>query len=131
MTEADFSVGPEALNPLDVEAKLLELVETLSKSLVEWKRLYKNLKDCERGYDAAYAAARLAAADAGVTPNDRKYHADLNPDVSQARKDKDEAEVLFKYAEERLRGVHAAIRAWQSVGTSVRQAYANAGRGEF
>ena len=36
----------------------------------------------------------------------------------------DLAEVSFKYAEERLRGIHAAIRAWQSVGTSVRQAYA-------
>lgn len=82
------------------------------------------MKETEREYDQALAHARIDAAEAGIAANDRRYYADVTPAVKRTREAKDLAEVSFKYAEERLRGIHAAIRAWQSVGTSVRQAYA-------
>ena len=107
------------------------MVNTLSTALVEWKQLYKDHKETGQAYDQAYALARLTAADNGVTPNDRKYHADLDPRVKEARAAADLAEVAFKYADKRLSGVRDAISAWQSVGTFIRQAYSNAGRGEF
>ncbi|MBO0676901.1 hypothetical protein JRC04_05450 [Mycolicibacterium sp. S2-37] len=95
---------------------------------MQWKGLYRDAKETERLFDQAYASARLRAADEGITPNDRKYHADTDVKVIEAREAMDLAEVAFKYADQRLRGVRDAIGAWQSVGTFVRQAYATAGR---
>ena len=123
--------GPEALNPIDVEKRIINLVGTLSAALEQWKAQYREHKEAEHTFDRALAKARLAAADAGIAANDRRYHAELNPEVIETRRASDLAEVAFKYADERLRAVRSALSAWQSVGHSVRQAYQNAGRGEF
>ena len=121
------TVETEGITPIEVEKRLVGLVNTLSTALTEWKRLYKEHKDTEREYDAAYARARLAAADAGIQANDRKYHADTDPKVAEAREAMDLAEVAFKYSEQRLRGVHTAISTWQTINRNVQQAYATGG----
>ncbi len=99
-------------------------MDTLSNALASWKELYRAKEQAEHQYDLVYAVARKEAADLGIAANDRKFHADVQPAVKDARSAKIDADTAFKYAEERLKGIHAAIRAWQSVGTSVRQAYA-------
>lgn len=126
----EFSQDPntEDLNPITVEKRILELVNTLSDALMEWRKRYGAWKDAEREFDAAYAMARIAV-DSDVAYNDRKFHADVA--TMEQRAVKDVAEGAFKYAEQRLMGVKSALSAWQSVGNSVRQAYAAAGRGEF
>lgn len=121
-------IGPESLNPLDVEAKIISLISRLSEALTEWKKLYKTYKDTERAFDQAVAHARIKAADAGITANDRRYYAEIDPFVIDARAAMDMAEVVYKYSDERLRAIRSALSAWQSVGRSVQTAYMNAGR---
>lgn len=106
-----------------VEKKILETVDTLREALGEWKNLFQAHRDAERDFDAAYAKSRLAAAAAGVTPNDRKYHADTDPTVQQARQVMDTAEVLYKYGDERLRSVRSVLSAYQSLAKSIQTAY--------
>ncbi|OMC55433.1 hypothetical protein A5747_13675 [Mycobacterium sp. IS-836] len=121
--ESVSSVDPEGLTPIEVEKRLLELTDTLREALVDWKTRYKAYRDTEREYDQAFARAKLASQEA---TNDKKYDAELR--TAAEREAKDDADVLFKYAEQRLRSIHNVISAWQTVGKSVQQAYQNAGR---
>lgn len=117
-------VQPEGLSPVDVEKRLLELEQTLSDALVEWKGFYKAFKDAEREYDQAFARAKLASKEA---TNDKRYDAELV--TIEQREALDLADVEFKYADKRLTAVQKVVEIWRSVGTSVRQAYGLAGMG--
>lgn len=116
------------MSPVEVERKLLELTGVLSKALANWKKIYNNHKKADHAYDQTVARVRIDVAREISDRNERKYHVDTHADVIAAREDAIFAETIFKYAEEELKGIHAAIRAWQSVGTSVRQAYATSGK---
>lgn len=123
----DFTQGPEPedLNPVRVEQRIQELVQTLSNVLTVWRERYGQWKEAEREFDKAYAIARINV-DQDVPYNDRKYHADVA--TMEQREVKEVAEGAFKYAEQRLAVVRSALSAWQSIGRSVNEAYRNAGR---
>lgn len=116
------------LSPVDVEQKLVNLVNTLSTALAGWRDAYKIYKDAELAYDMAYARARVNI-NTDIAYNDRKYHADLATQDERAAKD--DAETVFKYADKRLEGVRQAISAWQSLNKSIQMAYMNAERSNF
>ena len=48
----------------------------------------------------------------------------------ESRTERDVAEVAYKQADKLLKALDSELRAWQSIGASVRQQYAVAGRGE-
>lgn len=122
----DFTGGPSAedLNPVMVETRIQELVQTLSDSLKEWRKLYRAHKEAEREFDAAFARAKIAVS-ADVPYNDRGQHATLA--TQKEREAKDLADEAFKYAEHRLDGVKKALSAWQSLNKSIQTAYLNSG----
>ena len=48
----------------------------------------------------------------------------------ESRTERDVAEVAYKQADKLLKALDSELRAWQSIGASVRMQYAVAGRGE-
>lgn len=113
------------LSPVEVEQKLLDLVDTLSKAVVAWRDAYVAMKKAEREFDIAYAESRVDI-DSSIPYNDRKFHADLA--TKDERIAKDDAETVFKYADQRLTAVHKAISVMQSLNKSMQVAYANGER---
>lgn len=69
-------------------------------------------------YDVAYAHAYL---DAEGPAHERRYSAELS--TQDVRKSVDVAELAYRHAERTAKAVEAELRAWQSVGASVRLMY--------
>ena len=124
---SDFAAGPSAedLNPVKVEKRIQELVQSLSDALVEWRELFRASKKADRDFDQAFALAKISVG-SDVPYNDRGQHALLK--TMAQREAKDVADEAFQYAERRLDAVKKALSAWQSLSNSMRTAYQNAGR---
>lgn len=108
----------DVLNPVDIESAIRACAERIHKGVKVVTDAEKDAREAVRVYDRAFAAAYLNAAGPA---HERKYHAELG--TAHERDARDVAEVAFKYAERTARAVEAELRAWQSVGASVRAMY--------
>lgn len=115
----------EPLNPVQIEEAIRKCAARIAKSVTVCGQAYETFLDAERKYDQAFARAYLGA---NGPAHSKKYEAELA--TAQERADKDVADAAYRYAERTSRAVEAELRAWQSVGASVRQMYGVAGRGE-
>jgi cell division GTPase FtsZ len=86
----------EVLNPVEIEAAIRECA----------KRIHNGVKVVT---DAEYEAREKRYASEEATTGERK--------------EAEVAEIAFRYAERTARAVEAELRAWQSVGASVRTMY--------
>ena len=116
----------EPLNPVQVENRIRELVNHISKGVKIYSKTYASFQSAARLHDHAYASAYLMAEG---PVEDRKQRARLQSE--DAREAMDLAEQEFKYADRMLKALELELRAYQSIGVSVRSAYGVAGRGEF
>lgn len=116
----------DVLNPVDVERKIREVSERISNSAGICNDRYKAFLTAEREYDQAFARAYLASTDAPA--HARKYEAEL--DTAKERQARDVADAAYRYADRLAKALESELRAYQSVGASVRQMYAVAGTGE-
>lgn len=108
----------DVLNPVDVEAAIRTCAQRIHEGVKVVTKAERAAREAGRVYDRAYAQAYLAAEGPA---HEKKYRAEL---ATAAERDAlDVAEVAFKFAERTAKAVVEELRAWQSVGASVRAMY--------
>lgn len=112
-------------NPVQVESEIRRCAERISRSVTVCGAAYDTWLQADREYDRAFARAYLQAQGPA---HEKKYAAELA--VVVERDAKDVADAAYRYAERTSKAIEAELRAWQSVGASVRSMYQVAGRGD-
>lgn len=115
----------EPINPAQVEQTIRQVADAIARSVRVCSDLYIAFLDADREYDHAYAEAYLHT---HGPAHEKRYRAELETTEERATRDRAEAE--FKYADRRAKALESELRAYQSVGASVRAMYAVAGIGE-
>ena len=116
---------PEPMSPVSVETAIRQCANRIAAGVRVCSDTYKAYLDSERAYQRAYAQAYLAA---DGPAHERRYAAEIA--TGEERYLRDECDVKYRYADRTAKAIEAELRALQSVGASVRQAYSVAGRGE-
>ncbi|MGF7124070.1 hypothetical protein [Rhodococcus sp. BE178] len=112
-------------NPVKVEQAIRNCANRIAGGVSVCSNTYSAFLDADRAYDQAFAKAYL---EAGGAAHERKYIAELATD--EERSARDLADAAYRYADRQAKALEAELRAWQSVGASVRSMYGVAGRGE-
>lgn len=115
----------EVMNPVSIETSIRKCANRIAAGVKVCSDAYKAFLAADHRYDLAYARAYMAAEGPA---HERKYAAEVKTEKERA--DRDTADVAYRYADRQARAIESELRALQSVGASVRQAYAVAGRGE-
>lgn len=115
-------------NPVSVEKTILETVNEIAKGVVIARDAYERYLSAERMFKREYARAFMAHRG---PQTEKKIAAGLVPEVEAAEIERDAADVAYKYAKDTNAALSGKLDAIRSVGASVRQAYGNAGRGEW
>ena len=115
----------QPLNPVQIEQHILELTNRISKGIRVYSERYADFLEKDREFDRAYAHAYLKAEG---SIKDKEKKAALK--TIEEREARDVADIAYKQSDKLLRALDSELRAWQSIGASVRQQYAVAGRGE-
>lgn len=115
----------DVLNPTDVEQAIRTVAERISHAVIECSNAYAEFKQSEFAHDQAFARAYMAY---DGPAHARKYAATLA--TAGEREAMDVADVRYKRYERQARALDTELRAYQSIGASVRQMYATAGTGE-
>jgi hypothetical protein len=115
----------DVLNPVDIEQRIRQLADGISRGVKVCSDAYERFLLADRTYDRAYARAFLKASG---SVDARKYQSEL--DTVEERDALDVADVAYRYADRNAKALESELRAYQSVGASVRAMYQVAGRGE-
>lgn len=114
-------------NPASVEKAIYECVQRIEVGVVKCDEAYREFLKLDHAFDVAEAKARLRYE--GLTVQDRKDKALL--DTIEERDKRDVADATYKLMDRQMKALMAELDALRSIGTSVCQAYAGAGRGNF
>ena len=112
-------------NPVEVEQRIRWVSDQISVGVSVCDERYRAFLDADRAYDAAFAKAYMGHPGAA---HEKKYAAELA--TVREREARDNADAAHRYAERRARALQDELRAWQSVGASMRAMFAVAGVGE-
>jgi len=112
----------EPWSPTTVERRLMEIANEIAHLISEAIDRHRAYLIADHAYDVAMAHAYLAAEGPVKV---REYKAELATETERAARD--EADVLYRHVERRLRGKHDELEAFRSVGASVRTAYSTGG----
>lgn len=115
----------DVLNPVAVEQAIRETADQIAKGVRIVSTAYAEFLAADHAYDVAFARAYLNYDGAAHA---RKYAAEL--ETLKERQARDVADVAYQYARSTARALEDKLRAYQSVGASVRSMYGAAGRGE-
>lgn len=113
------------LNPVQIESAIRELVNRIAKGIQVCSTRYTAFLEADRHFDREYAGAYLAAEG---SIKDKEMTAKL--ETMPAREERDIAEAAYKHADRLAKALELELRAYQSIGASIRSMYAVAGRGE-
>lgn len=112
-------------NPVQIEDAIRKCANRIADGVKVCADRYGEYLAADRTYDRAFARAFLAASGSVEA---RKFQAELK--TIEERDMLDVADAAYKHADRQAKALEAELRAWQSVGASVRQMYGVAGRGE-
>ena len=115
----------EVWNPVQVENSIREVVTRIANSVKTCDERYRTFQKAEHAYEVAYAHAYMSHQGAA---HEKKYAAVL--ETQKEREARDVADAAYKYVDRLAKSLESELRAWQSVGASIRAAYGVAGRGE-
>lgn len=115
----------EPLNPVQIEQSIHHCANRIAKGVTVVSNAYAAYLDADRMYDRAFAQAYMAYEGAAHA---KKYAAEI--ETGDLRAERDAADAAFRYADRNAKALLEELRALQSIGASVRQAYSVAGRGE-
>lgn len=118
-------MSSDVLNPVEVESRIREIANRISMSVSECNNRYVAFLKASSAYDQAYAHAYL---DHDGPAHEKRYAAEIA--TKTERDARDVADAAFKYVDRLSKSLQDELRAYQSVGASVRAMYAVAGRGE-
>lgn len=110
------------LNPVEVERKITETVDRISKGVQVVTAAERESRKAKRDLDLAYA---LAYKRAEGPQHIRKYEADIA--TMPQRETYDNADIAFKHAERTAKALEKELVAWQSISASIRVMYGAAG----
>lgn len=111
----------DVLNPADIERSIRETANDIARGVRVVSAAEAEYREKARVYDRAFASAYLAA---DGPAHEKKYRAELA--TGRERDEMDVAELAFKHAERTAKSLEAKLRAFQSVGASVRTMYSGA-----
>jgi 16S rRNA G527 N7-methylase RsmG len=114
----------EVLNPVTIESTIREVSNRIAASVKVCSDRYEAFTKADAAYDRAYARAFMAYDGPGYRA---KYAAELATETERTARDA--ADVAYRYADRLAKALESELRAWQSVGASVRAMYAVAGVG--
>lgn len=111
--------------PARVESAIEECARRIADGVLKSDKAYRAFLKADHVYDIAVAEARLGAEG---SIQDRKDKAELA--TIEQRRARDECDAVYKLMDRNMRSIQSELDSLRSIGTSVRQAYAVAGRGE-
>ncbi len=114
----------DVLNPTDIETAIRTCSDRIAASVRVCSERYAAYLDADRTYDQAFAHAYLGA-DGPQT--EKKYAAEVA--TATERQERDKADAAYRYADRQAKALELELRAYQSLGASVRSMYAVAGVG--
>jgi hypothetical protein len=114
----------DVLNPVDIERAIRTCSDRIAASVKVCSERYSAYLTADADYDRAYARAYLAA-DGPQT--EKKHVAELATEKERTARDTTDA--AYRYADRQAKALENELRAWQSLGASVRSMYAVAGVG--
>lgn len=120
-----MTTATDVLNPVDIENRIRELANSISKGVSICSETYATFLDADHQYDLAWARAYLKTTG---TVEARKAQVTLA--VEDERDALNMADVAYRYADRNAKALESELRAYQSVGASVRAMYQVAGRSE-
>lgn len=115
----------DVLNPVDIERHIRGISDRIARGVPIVSKSYGDYLRLDQAYDLAFARAYMAH---DGPAHEKKYQAEL--DTVEQRTARDAADVAHRYAKDQAEALREELRAYQSVGASVRAMYAIAGRGE-
>lgn len=112
-------------SPVQVETQIRELANRIGDSVPVCRDKYREYLTADRVYEQAFARAYLAH---DGPAHEKRYAAELA--TAFEREARDVADVAYRYADRLAKALESELRAYQSVGASIREAYRVAGTGE-
>lgn len=110
--------NPEILNPVQVEQNIRSLASSIHRGVTVVSNAEAEARKGRREYDLAFAHAYMAHQGPA---HEKKYQATI--DTAECLERADVAELAFKHADRTARALNEELRAWQSLGASVRSMY--------
>lgn len=114
----------DVLNPVSVEQKIAEIAGSIANSVSVCNDRYKAFVAAEDAYERAFARAYMSHEGPA---HEKKYAAVLATTVEKDALNV--ADAAYRYADRQAKALDSELRAYQSVGASVRAMFSVAGRG--
>lgn len=115
----------DTLNPVAIENRIREISERIAKSAGVCDQRYRAFLEADHAFDVAEATAYMAHQGAA---HEKKHAATLA--TIEERQALDVADAAYRYADRLAKALESELRAYQSIGASVRAMFQVAGRGE-
>lgn len=117
-------------NPASVEQIINETSQRIEKGVIKVDQAYREFMELDLRFDVDEAKAylRLRENPANYPAHELKYRTVL--EVEDQRRTRNIGEAEYKLMDRNIKALERKLDAFRSIGTSVRQAYAVAGRGE-
>ena len=109
-------------NPASIEEIINETADRIEKGVVQVDLAYREFLKKDLEFDIAEAKAYVALGDEGVPAHERKYRTLL--EVTEERIVRDTADAEHRLMDRNMKALERKLDAYRSIGTSVRQAYA-------
>lgn len=115
----------DVLNPVNIEQRIRDISERIAKSAGVCNDRYVAFAKASHAYELAFAKAYMAFKGPA---HEKKYQAEI--DTEELREARDVTDAAYKYADRLAKALGSELRAYQSIGASVRAMFGVAGRGE-
>lgn len=115
----------DVLNPVAIEQRIREISNRIANSADVCNKRYTEFAKTSHVYELAFAKAYMAY---DGPAHAKKYQAEI--DTEHERTARDVADAAYRYADRLAKALESELRAYQSIGASVRATFAVAGRGE-
>lgn len=115
----------DPINPVQIETAIRETANRIAKGVRVCDERYLTFLTAAHALDVAYAHAYLGH---DGPAHEKRYVAELATQSERAARDV--ADAAYRYADRQAKALDLELRAWQSIGASIRVQYTVAGRGE-
>ena len=109
-------------NPAKIEEIINDTADRIEKGVVQVDQAYREFLKKDLEFDIAEAKAYVALGDESVPAHERKYRTVL--EVVDERIARDTADAEHRLMDRNMKALERKLDAYRSIGTSVRQAYA-------
>jgi hypothetical protein len=117
---------PEDITPRGIENAIRDCAVRIGNGVRVCADRYAAFLAADHACDLATARAYVACSDRPA--HERRYLAEIATEMERVARDV--ADAAYRHAERQAKALDAELRAWQSVGASLRVQYGVAGRGE-